>query len=77
MVTLPSKESAMTTSAGKHTLQRMLISIFNRWMEGQACDDCQDSLFRRIQAGEYDFPIDEWNMISIEAKDLVSHLLVR
>ncbi|KAJ1372420.1 MAP kinase-interacting serine/threonine-protein kinase mnk-1 [Parelaphostrongylus tenuis] len=47
------------------------------WSEGQPCDDCQQELFRRIQCGEYDFPSDEWDMISAEAKHLVSSLLVK
>lgn len=47
------------------------------WSEGQPCDDCQQELFRRIQCGEYDFPPDEWDMISVEAKHLVSSLLVK
>ncbi|PIO76839.1 kinase domain protein [Teladorsagia circumcincta] len=47
------------------------------WSEGQPCDDCQQELFRRIQCGEYDFPADEWDMISAEAKHLVSSLLVK
>ncbi|WKX94423.1 hypothetical protein Q1695_011578 [Nippostrongylus brasiliensis] len=47
------------------------------WSEGQPCDDCQQELFRRIQCGEYDFPVDEWSMISAEAKHLVSSLLVK
>ncbi|KAK6034294.1 hypothetical protein COOONC_28201 [Cooperia oncophora] len=47
------------------------------WSEGQPCDDCQQELFRRIQCGEYDFPPDEWDMISAEAKHLVKSLLVK
>ncbi|RCN23670.1 hypothetical protein ANCCAN_30643 [Ancylostoma caninum] len=47
------------------------------WSEGQPCDDCQQELFRRIQCGEYDFPAEEWSMISAEAKHLVSSLLVK
>lgn len=47
------------------------------WMEGQPCDDCQGLLFSRIQRGEFEFPEDEWCMISNEAKDLVRHLLVK
>ncbi|KHJ99677.1 kinase domain protein [Oesophagostomum dentatum] len=47
------------------------------WSEGQPCDDCQQELFRRIQCGEYDFPEEEWGMISAEAKHLVSSLLVK
>lgn len=47
------------------------------WMEGRPCDDCQRDLFTRIQLGDYDFPEEEWGMISQEAKDLVRHLLVK
>uniref|UniRef100_A0A1I7XDV5 Protein kinase domain-containing protein n=1 Tax=Heterorhabditis bacteriophora TaxID=37862 RepID=A0A1I7XDV5_HETBA len=56
---------------------KKLLSInFNcRWMEGQPCEDCQQELFSRIQRGQYDFPSEEWDMISHEAKDLVTHLL--
>ena len=42
-------------------LQQMLISS---WMEGRPCDDCQRDLFTRIQLGDYDFPEEEWGMIS-------------
>ena len=37
----------------------------------------QDQLFMNIQDGEYQFPEDEWGCVSQEAKDLISHLLVR
>ncbi|CAI2334060.1 unnamed protein product [Caenorhabditis sp. 36 PRJEB53466] len=47
------------------------------WSEGQPCEDCQQDLFRRIQNGSYDLPIEEWGMISKDAKDLVSNLLRR
>lgn len=47
------------------------------WDQGQACSDCQESLFHRIQIGEFDFPEEEWAEISDDAKDLISHLLVR
>lgn len=26
------------------------------WMEGQPCEQCQNTLFERIQTGKYDFP---------------------
>lgn len=45
--------------------------------EGQPCDDCQDLLFRSIQDGVYSFPDPEWSCISEDAKDLISHLLVK
>ncbi|KAI1720366.1 protein kinase domain-containing protein [Ditylenchus destructor] len=47
------------------------------WDQGQACADCQDSLFHRIQRGEFCFPEEEWGDVSDEAKDLICHLLVR
>ena len=34
-------------------------------------------MFQRIQDGIYDFPQNEWDEISEEAKDLIRHLLVR
>jgi serine/threonine protein kinase len=47
------------------------------WDQGEQCTDCQDSLFHRIQRGDFDFPEEEWANISREAKDLISHLLVK
>jgi MAP kinase interacting serine/threonine kinase len=47
------------------------------WDQGEPCTDCQDNLFHRIQAGEFDFPEEEWGSISMEAKDLICHLLVK
>lgn len=47
------------------------------WDRGLPCQDCQDSLFVRIQKGEYYFPDEEWAHISSRAKDLIRHLLVR
>ncbi|GAB1610651.1 MAP kinase-interacting serine/threonine-protein kinase 1-like [Argonauta hians] len=47
------------------------------WERGWNCQDCQESLFTRIQEGIYDFPDSEWRDISDEAKDLIQHLLVR
>lgn len=43
---------------------------------GLACNDCQESLFKRIQRGQFDFPAPEWENVSEEAKDLICHLLV-
>jgi len=37
----------------------------------------QDLLFRSIQDSTYCFPDTEWNSISEDAKDLISHLLVK
>lgn len=47
------------------------------WEKGENCKSCQEMLMKRIQEGEYDFPEKEWDGISIEAKNLISHLLVR
>uniref|UniRef100_A0A0N5B4S4 Protein kinase domain-containing protein n=1 Tax=Strongyloides papillosus TaxID=174720 RepID=A0A0N5B4S4_STREA len=47
------------------------------WTRGEICDECQDSLFQNIKRGYFDFPDDDWRNISDEAKDLISHLLVR
>lgn len=40
------------------------------------CSDCQESLFARIQLGEFDFPEQDWARISDSAIDLIKHLLV-
>ena len=34
-------------------------------------------LFNKIQDGEFNFPQGEWKSISEDAKDLISHMLVR
>ncbi|XP_076463365.1 MAP kinase-interacting serine/threonine-protein kinase 1-like [Babylonia areolata] len=47
------------------------------WNRGEACQDCQEMLFNRIQDGNYYFPSLEWSSISSSAKDLIQHLLVR
>ena len=47
------------------------------WNRGEACQDCQEMLFNRIQDGQYTFPTLEWSCISPPAKDLIKHLLVR
>lgn len=47
------------------------------WEKGEPCQDCQDSLFTRIQEGIFDFPDNEWFNISPDAKDLIQKLLVR
>ncbi|KAI6242935.1 BMA-MNK-1, isoform u [Aphelenchoides fujianensis] len=47
------------------------------WAQGQSCNDCQENLFQRIQRGEFDFPEEEWADISDEAKELISHLLIK
>ncbi|KAK3857384.1 hypothetical protein Pcinc_036363 [Petrolisthes cinctipes] len=47
------------------------------WERGEACPQCQDLLFNNIQDGSYEFPKPEWSLISSEAKDLISKLLVK
>ncbi|XP_037287812.2 MAPK interacting serine/threonine Lk6 kinase isoform X1 [Rhipicephalus microplus] len=47
------------------------------WERGEFCQACQDQLFTSIQEGWYDFPDRDWASISDEAKDLISHLLVK
>lgn len=47
------------------------------WDEGGECDKCQDMLMERIQNGHYEFPSEHWENVSEEAKDLISHLLVK
>ncbi|KAG8201382.1 hypothetical protein JTE90_016857 [Oedothorax gibbosus] len=47
------------------------------WEKGSTCEACQNMLFDCIQEGVYEFPEREWAYISDEAKDLISHLLVK
>jgi len=47
------------------------------WDQGLPCKDCQDSLFSRIQKGIYEFPSEDWVLISENAKNLIKHLLVK
>lgn len=47
------------------------------WEKGENCKSCQEMLMKMIQEGVYDFPSKEWDGISLEAKNLISHLLVR
>lgn len=47
------------------------------WDFGEACQACQDMLFASIKRGEYSFPEEQWSGVSNDAKDLISHLLVR
>lgn len=47
------------------------------WERGDSCNACQELLFQNIQEGDYDFPDSEWYNISVEAKDLISSLLVK
>ena len=45
--------------------------------EGGECEDCQELLFKSIQQGVYSFPDPDWAKISVDAKDLIQHLLVK
>merc|ERR1712025_1437683 len=45
------------------------------WERGESCIDCQEMLFASIKQGEVIFPIQHWEKVSIEAKDLILHLL--
>lgn len=47
------------------------------WDQGEPCDECQNRLFSRIQAGVFDFPEEEWGGVSDQAKNLILRLLVR
>jgi len=47
------------------------------WERGESCTDCQEMLFSSIKEGEVMFPEKHWENISIEAKDLIEHLLVK
>ncbi|GIY76088.1 hypothetical protein CEXT_183842, partial [Caerostris extrusa] len=47
------------------------------WERGSPCEACQNQLFESIQMGVYEFPEREWAYISAEAKELISHLLVK
>ena len=47
------------------------------WEQGEVCKECQDQLFERIQDGEFVFISEDWARISVEAKDLIQHLLVK
>lgn len=38
-------------------------------------EENQHELFRKIRSGEYDFPKEDWDKISDEAKDLIQKLL--
>ncbi|XP_029473785.1 MAP kinase-interacting serine/threonine-protein kinase 1 isoform X2 [Rhinatrema bivittatum] len=47
------------------------------WDRGEVCRVCQSKLFESIQEGKYEFPEKDWADISMDAKDLISKLLVR
>ncbi len=47
------------------------------WDRGGECPHCQRSLFLAIRSGQLVFPEHPWSGVSSDAKDLISHLLVR
>ncbi|KAI6184269.1 hypothetical protein M3Y97_00578000 [Aphelenchoides bicaudatus] len=47
------------------------------WNQGEFCENCQEDLFEKIRQGSFEFPPEEWDTISDEAKDLITHLLVK
>ena len=47
------------------------------WDRNEACNECQEMLLKSIQGGCYNLSGPEWSHVSHEAKDLISHLLVR
>merc|ERR1712106_1236564 len=47
------------------------------WERGESCRDCQEMLFTSIKDGELVFPVRHWGKVSLQAKDLILHLLVR
>jgi len=47
------------------------------WERGESCMDCQEMLFTSIKEGKVVFPEKHWGKVSIQAKDLIQHLLVR
>lgn len=47
------------------------------WETGENCPDCQELLFDSIKEGHVEFHPLHWTNISDEAKDLISHLLVK
>jgi len=47
------------------------------WDRGESCPDCQERLFTNIKEGQVIFPDQHWSTISLEAKDLIQHMLVK
>merc|ERR1712076_235102 len=47
------------------------------WERGESCMECQEMLFANIKEGEGIFPVQHWDKVSLEAKDLILQLLVR
>lgn len=55
----------------------VVLNKLNYSVTGSVPHCFQDQLFTNIQEGQYQYPQDEWNEVSKEAEDLISHLLVR
>ena len=47
------------------------------WQSGGSCRKCQSILWHSILDADLTFPSPEWDTVSTEAKDLISHLLVK
>lgn len=47
------------------------------WEDGGSCYECQSMLWHNILDANFSFPDREWANVSMEAKDLISHLLVK
>lgn len=47
------------------------------WNRGENCRQCQELLFESIQEGRFNFPENEWDDVSDDAKDLICGLLVK
>ncbi|XP_057298487.1 MAP kinase-interacting serine/threonine-protein kinase 1-like [Hydractinia symbiolongicarpus] len=47
------------------------------WKDGGSCSECQSLLWHGILDADYAFPDEGWMNVSLEAKDLISHLLVK
>jgi len=47
------------------------------WERGESCIECQEMLFASIKDGEVIFPLQHWDKVSLEAKDLILQLLVK
>jgi len=47
------------------------------WDRGESCMECQEMLFSNIKDGKVIFPEQHWDRVSLEAKNLILHLLVR
>ena len=47
------------------------------WKRGGSCRQCQSMLWHNILDANYTYPDAYWSNVSIEAKDLISHLLVK